>query len=56
MEMKKIVADAQKRRAKLLAEFERREWTTQKMADKHGMTRARMQQLLKKAKEERDGI
>lgn len=56
MEMKKIVSDARKRRAKLLAEYERTGWTVQKLADKHGMTRARMGQLLKKAKEERDGI
>ena len=56
MEMKKIVSDAKKRRAKLLAEFERTGWTVQKLADKHGMTRARMGQLLDKARGDRDGL
>lgn len=52
MEMKKIVADAKKRRAKFLAEFTRTGWTVQKMADKYGMTRSRMSWMLNKAKGE----
>lgn len=49
-EMKKIKLAAQKRRAKLLDELNRRNWTISKLADKHGVTRARMGQLIAKAK------
>lgn len=54
MEMKKRVSIAKKRRAKFLAEFERRECTIQKMADKYGVTNARMWKMLKMAKDERN--
>lgn len=49
-EMKKIKLAAQKRRAKLLDELNRRKWTISKLADKHGVTRARMGQLIALAK------
>ena len=51
-EMKKIKLAAQKRRAKLLAEFKRTGWTVTKLALKYGMTRARMGQLLIQAKKD----
>lgn len=58
-EMKKIKLTAQKRkndgrkrRAKLLAEFNRTGWTLVKLADKHGVTRARMGQLIAQAKKD----
>jgi len=51
-EMLKIKQAAQKRRAKYLAEFKRLGWTITKFATRHGMTRARMSQLILKAKEE----
>jgi len=43
------IEKAKKRRAKLLDEFNRSGWTKSKLARKHGMTPARMGQLLKKA-------
>ena len=51
-EMLKIKMVAKKRRAKYLAEFNRLGWTVTKFATKHGITRARMSQLIMKAKEE----
>ena len=51
-EMLKIKMVAKNRRAKYLAEFNRLGWTVTKFATKHGITRARMSQLLLKAKVE----
>ena len=51
-EMLKIKLAAQKRRAKYLAEFERLGWTVTKFAARHKVTRARMSQLLCKARVE----
>lgn len=51
-EMKKIKLDAQKRRARLLAELLRTGWTITKLAEKRGMSRARMSQLINKAIDE----
>jgi hypothetical protein len=53
-EMKVIKIKARKRRAKFLAEFTRKGWTTTKFAALHGMTRARMSQILVKAKAEHE--
>lgn len=52
MEKAKEIAQAKKRRAKLLEEFVRLGWTKRKFAAKHKMTDARMWQLLKKAEAE----
>jgi len=52
MEMIDVIKDAQKRRARLLAEKERTGWTVAKLALKHKMSRARMSQLLLKAAED----
>lgn len=52
MEMKKRVAIAKKKRAKLLAEYIRRDCTIQLLADKYGVTHARMWIQLSKAKKE----
>jgi hypothetical protein len=51
-EMKQIKAEAKKRRAKLLAEFNRKDLTVTKFAERHGVTRARMSQLLLQARAE----
>lgn len=51
-EMKQIKSEAKKRRAKLLAEFDRKDWTITKFAEKHGVTRARMSKQLIKARME----
>lgn len=51
--MREIVAKAQKRRSKLLAEFNRKpDQTIAEFAEKKSMNSVRMGQLLKKAKEE----
>lgn len=51
-EMKKIKRVAQKRRARLLAEHLRTRWTVTKLAEKHGVSRARMTQILIQARKE----
>jgi hypothetical protein len=51
-EMKEIKIAARKRRAKLLDELNRKQWTVTKLALHHGVTPARMGQLIKKAKDE----
>ena len=51
-EMKDLIAEAKKRRAKYLAEQKKTGCTTTKLAIKYKMTRARMSQLLKQAKED----
>ena len=50
--MKAIKDAARQRRAKLLKEFNRLNATVTDFAVLHGMTRTRMGQLLKKAKED----
>ena len=52
MEKAKEIERAKKRRAKLLAEFNRLKWTQTKFAKKHNISIARMWQLLKQAKKE----
>ena len=56
MRMRDIENVAKKRRADLLAQFGRmpKGATITEFAEKHGMTRARMSQLLLKAKMERE--
>lgn len=51
-EMSQIIADAKKRRAKLLAEFEASGMTLVKFGKKHKLTGERMGQLINKAKNE----
>ena len=53
--MREIKAAAQKRRAKLLAQFEKlpKGTTITEFAEKHGVTRARMSLQLIKAQDER---
>lgn len=53
-EMKKIKLVAQKRRARLLAEYQRSGWTVTKLAAKHGVSRARMTQILIQARKENE--
>ena len=55
-EMKHIKLQAQKRRAKLLADITRLGWTVTKFADKHGVTRARMSKQLIMARKERAAV
>lgn len=50
MEMKKRKNIAKKRRAKLLAEIEKRGCTQQTLADKYGVTVQRINSLLRKAR------
>jgi hypothetical protein len=50
--MKAIKDDAKKRRAKLLKEFVKLNGTVTDFAELHGLTRARMSQLINKAREE----
>jgi DNA-binding transcriptional regulator LsrR (DeoR family) len=52
MEKFEEIKRAKKRRAKLLAEFTRLGWTQTKFAAKHKLTRSRIGQMLKQAKEE----
>lgn len=49
MEKSVEITKAKKRRAKLLEEYRRLGWTKSKLAAKHGMSSARMGQLLKQA-------
>jgi hypothetical protein len=53
-EMLKIVMAAKKRRAKYLIEWRRSGWTITKFANAKKITRARMSQIINKAKEEED--
>jgi DNA-binding MarR family transcriptional regulator len=52
--MRDVIEAAQKKRAKLLAQFNRMPEgsTITELAEKHGVTRARMSQLIIKAKDE----
>lgn len=49
---KKILENARRRRAKLLAKIQRTGWTQTKLADKERISRSRMSRILAKAREE----
>jgi len=53
LRMRDIKEQARKRRAKLLAQFNKKDgWTITEFAEFHGMTRARMSKILSIAKRE----
>lgn len=52
MEMIKVKEIARKRRQKYLSEFTRTGWTLTKLAEKHGMSAARMGKLIKQARKD----